>query len=260
VTPAGSGHTGAGSSLRVTIVVPCFNEAGRLDAKAFAAFARADPRVHFVMVNDGSRDATGTVLQDLASRLPGRVTVLSLPVNRGKAEAVRLGMLDAFAGRPDVAGYVDADLATPLSAIPQLVEVFGERPSVEMVFGSRVKLMGRTIVRRPHRHYLGRVFATVVSMVLGLPIYDTQCGAKLFRVTPQVEELFAEPFSSRWIFDVEIVARRMRALRGHPREEMERALFEYPLMEWRDVRGSKLRFSDFVRAIVELAHIGARYR
>jgi dolichyl-phosphate beta-glucosyltransferase len=245
---------------RVTIVVPCFNEATRLDAEAFVSFAHSDPRVDFVMVDDGSRDATGRALQDLASRAPGRFTVLSLPANRGKAEAVRLGMLDAFARRPDFAGYLDADLAAPLTAIPELVEVFRERPAVEMVFGSRVKLMGRTIVRRPHRHYLGRVFATVVSMTLGLPIYDTQCGAKLFRAVPQVEALFAEQFVSRWIFDVEIVARRLRALRGRPRAEMERILFEYPLMEWRDIRGSKLHVTDFGRAVVELARIAVRYR
>jgi dolichyl-phosphate beta-glucosyltransferase len=247
------------TALSVIIVIPCYNEAGRLDVEAFAAFASTATHVDFLMVDDGSRDATGAVLQGLATRLPGRITVLSLPDNRGKAEAVRLGILAAIARRPDIVGYFDADLATPLTAIPQLLEVFRDRPSLEMVFGSRVKLMGRTIVRQPHRHYLGRVFATVVSMVLGLAIYDTQCGAKLFRVTPALEEVFAEPFSSRWVFDVEIVARRARA-RGHPRREMEQLLFEYPLMEWRDVRGSKVRVGDFVRAIEEVARIGVRYR
>jgi glycosyltransferase involved in cell wall biosynthesis len=248
------------SSATTAVVVPCYNEASRLDVAAFHAFAAANRDVEFVMVNDGSGDDTLAVLRAVAARAPEQVRVIDLGVNRGKAEAVRLGMLEAFGRRPRFAGYLDADLATPLSAIPQLVGVFGEHPSVELVFGSRVRLMGRTIVRRALRHYLGRVFATAVSLTLGLPIYDTQCGAKLFRVTPDTEALFAEPFASRWIFDVEIVARRARALGPRPRERMEQLLYEFPLSEWRDVRGSKLRLGDFFRAIAELASIGARYR
>ena len=121
-----------------------------------------------------------------------------------------------------------------------------------MVFGARVKLLGRTVERRRIRHYLGRVFATAASACLALPIYDTQCGAKLFRRTPELMISLAEPFRSRWIFDVELIARFIK-LKGA--RAMSTEIHEYPLEIWTDVAGSKVRPQDFARALYELVQI-----
>jgi hypothetical protein len=86
-----------------------------------------------------------------------------------------------------------------------------------------------------------------------------QCGAKLFRASAELTSILREPFRSRWIFDVEILARIMAKRRGSPQPRMEEAVYELPLQEWHDVRGSKLRPTDFARALSELAVISWIY-
>ncbi len=244
---------------RAVIVSPCYDEERRLRPEGFLAFARAHPEIELTLVNDGSRDGTLALLQSLATESRGRFRVIDQQPNRGKAEAVRRGMRAAFESGAVYAGFWDADLATPLDAIPEFAALLDARADLDIVFGARVKLLGRSVERAAARHYIGRVFATAVSVVLRLGIYDTQCGAKLFRVTPELREVFDEPFASRWIFDVEILARliALRRARGGP--PLEATLYELPLREWRDVAGSKVTPGDFARAAVELAQIYRRY-
>jgi hypothetical protein len=125
--------------------------------------------------------------------------------------------------------------------------------------GARIKLLGRRVVRRASRHYLGRVFATAASLTLDLGVYDTQCGAKLFRVTPGTAEIFAERFISRWIFDVEIIARMIAVHRRRNGVPVERLIYELPLQEWQDVGGSRIKLIDWPIAFVDLMRIYFRY-
>src|SRR4029453_13391013 len=118
-------------------------------------------------------------------------------------------------------------------------ELLDARPDLEMVFGARVQLLGRVIERRALRHYLGRVFATAASLSLGLRVYDTQCGAKLFRPSPAMQALFQEPFTTRWLVDIEILARLIQARRGTNLPQAEDIIYEFPLPEGRDGGGFK---------------------
>jgi hypothetical protein len=168
---------------------------------------------------------------------------------------VRAGILAGLARQPALVGFFDADLSTPLAAVDDFLAVLRTRPAVEFVLGSRVMLMGRDIKRKAARHYFGRAFATAVSHALDLPVYDTQCGAKVLRVTPETGSLFASPFRSPWIFDVELIARYLR-LPIRPGEPARRdRLYELAVPAWHDKPGSKLRWYDFARAAVDLGYI-----
>jgi glycosyltransferase involved in cell wall biosynthesis len=242
---------------RVVLVVPCYDEALRLDVAAFERALGATPRLSLVLVDDGSTDATPDVLRQLAAAHPTRCEVLSLARNVGKAEAVRTGLRHALAGPAAYVGYWDADLATPFDALPDFATALDRRPDCQAVLGSRVRLLGRRIERRTTRHYLGRIFATVASIALRMPVYDTQCGAKLFRASPRLRDVVAEPFTSRWAFDVELIA-RLRAALGAA--DVDEAFCELPLLAWHDVAGSKLRASSALRSGLDLLWIGLRSR
>jgi glycosyltransferase involved in cell wall biosynthesis len=243
--------------VRVIIVVPCYNEERRLPVEAFRQFRSETTKVEFCFVNDGSRDGTLRLLESLQKEDPSRFTALNLDRNRGKAEAVRRGVVASMEKNPDFIGFWDADLATPLSELPSFFAVLRERAEIEMVFAARVRLLGRKISRRPARHYVGRVGATLISSSLGLAVYDTQCGAKIFRVTPAIRQIFEAPFISPWIFDVELIARYVEA---HGRDAAARAIYELPIKEWHDVPGSKVRWVDFLRALNDLRKIHRAYK
>lgn len=238
----------------MALVIPCYNEAERLDVGAFRRFEFPGHSLDLVFVNDGSRDATGELLASVAAADP-RCSVINLERNSGKAEAVRRGVLSA-APSHEYVGFWDADLATPLSELPPFVEIMETHREIEMVFAARVRLLGRQISRRPSRHYLGRVGATLISSTLGLAIYDTQCGAKLFRSSAALRDVFSTPFLSRWIFDVEIIA---RFVQRWGRDRVAHALYEYPIERWHDVKGSKVKSRDFLRALRDLWRIHRAY-
>jgi glycosyltransferase involved in cell wall biosynthesis len=244
----------------IVVVLPCYNEARRLDLQTIENFLRMAPRVVLVFVDDGSTDDTPLLLEQLRQRAPAQVCTLRLSSNRGKAEAVRSGIAIALRRRPEIVGFWDADLATPLEMIHQLAGVLRARPDVQIVMGSRVAMLGRQIRRSSWRHFLGRAFATAASIVLRLPVYDSQCGAKLIRVTPFTAELFSRPFLARWIFDVELLARIVtHANIGSNLPSAGKVLYEHPLESWHDVDGSHLRLADFFAAFGDLLAIYWRY-
>ncbi|MEX0978289.1 MAG: glycosyltransferase [Pirellulales bacterium] len=240
---------------RAIVVVPCYNEARRLNMRAIQDYGRSAEGAELLFVDDGSRDETLELLAHLQGANPRRFSYLHLAKNGGKAEAVRQGVLAAIRSGADYVGFWDADLATPLVDIESFGRVLDAKGHIEMVIGTRMRLLGHAIQRRRWRYLLGRLFANTASLALGVRVFDTQCGAKLFRVTPRLVELFERPFLARWIFDVEIMARLKVARRAAGLAPLWEAMYEFPLDAWRDVAGSTVKSGDFVKAALEMARI-----
>lgn len=230
--------------MKTQIVVPCYNEANRFPPGQAQAFLARDD-VGLILVNDGSSDTTGDLLEAFALPYDDRVVVLNLQCNQGKAEAVRAGMCLAHERGAEITGYMDGDFATPAVEMLRLIEILMESESTEVLLGSRWQHLGADIQRQALRHYGGRVFATLASQVLKLKVYDTQCGAKLFRIGPPLLDALQTPFVSPWAFDVELLGR----LRQHLSESV---FLEVPLNRWVDVDGSKISLMDMVRATLSL--------
>jgi glycosyltransferase involved in cell wall biosynthesis len=231
---------------KTRLIVPCYNEAKRLNPKAFLDALENDANLSFLFVDDGSRDETLNVLKSMKEKNPAQVEVMGLEKNSGKAEAVRRGMLESLEGPFENVGYWDADLATPLAEIAGFCRLL-ESTDVEMVIGSRVRLLGRRVERSALRHYLGRVFATCASILLNIGVYDTQCGAKIFKNGPSLGQVFGKPFKVNWTFDVEMMARFPIVKKTSP-AVVSSQWFELPLAEWVDVEGSKVTLGDFIKS------------
>lgn len=234
----------------IVLVVPCYNEESRLDLEAFEEGAQGEIQILFV--DDGSKDGTVAKISEFIAG-KSNLHLYKCPVNGGKANAVRQGILyvttHKLLSTATWVGYWDADLATPLWEVPNMIQ-YAEfyNTSVAAIWGSRVYRLGSQIYRSPLRHYLGRGFATVIAMLLRVDSYDTQCGAKLFR-RDVLETAFTEPFISNWIFDVEILLRLKGTL-----------LIEYPLRRWADVPGSKVKVHrEILRVFKDILKIRKRY-
>ncbi len=236
------------------IIIPCYNEALRLPSKRILSFLMNNPNVTICFVDDGSTDSTGEVLEAMISACPAQIDSIRLSHNSGKAEAVRQGMLNSLSCTDvEWLGYWDADLATPLEEISHLLQYAA--PSKKLLMCSRVKRLGATIDRHVWRHILGRVMATLISFVLKLPVYDTQCGAKLIR-QEEISHLFSEMFLAKWLFDVEIIVRMQMK---YPAEIVQQCLFEVPVYEWKDISGSKLKLKHMFLSLLEIFRICRKY-
>jgi len=217
-------------------------------------FLEKNIEVSIVFSNDGSTDNTKDILESLKAQFPKRVHIISFESNKGKAAAVRAGILYAHKHvNFDKIAYLDADLSTSLEECLSISQTVKNK--VLFAFGSRILKIDNQIVRKYSRFLIGRILASVISNQLGLSVYDTQCGCKIF--TKDLSYLvFQEHFISRWLFDVEIFHRIIR-IKG--REHMRHVSREIPLQSWIDTGNSKVKLSYFFRLWYDIIKIGSKY-
>ncbi|MGV6801725.1 MAG: glycosyltransferase [bacterium] len=237
------------------VIVPCYNEENRLDFQRIETFQQSYPNIHLLFVDDGSSDSTLDLLTEFHQQHETVTDILALPQNAGKAEAVRQGLNFAIESGARFVGYIDADLATPLESLFDLRRVGELLPDVDVIFGSRQPGLGHKINRTPLRRFVSFTCAKLARLATGLPIKDTQCGAKLFRNTPSLQTALKEKFETGWLFDVELFLRLSATYTGSLSH-----FYEHQLVYWEEVPGSKIGTKEIIRSgIVMLSLIIRRF-
>lgn len=238
------------------VIVPCYNEADRLKFNEFASFLNQNSSYVLCFVNDGSKDDTLNQLlkfQNENSNL--NIIVHNLESNAGKAEAVRQGALRLLEIESVKSmGFLDADLATGFDDYLRLSSALKFR-NLAMVFGSRKMDNSNDIERSGFRKFASMLVGMMIKMIVGMPIKDTQCGAKIFSRSLS-EKVFKKNFQSRWLFDVEIFIRVNNLFKS----ESKNKIAELGLHNWEEVEGSKITLKDSLKFPMQLLEIAYDYR
>ena len=244
--------------MKTAIIIPCYNEETRINKTAFENFIHSSEKYHLCFVNDGSKDKTLDVLKAIQQTDQQKVSVIDMKRNSGKAAAVRAGARYLHT-KSDIEhiGFIDADLSTDFEDFIALDNTLKRNATLKMVFGSRAKdANGDGIKKDPLRAIFSKVIKMCVFLILGLPIQDTQCGAKVFK-KELVAVIYAKSFLSKWLFDVEMFIRLKKYMGG--KTQIMQVIHEQALNRWVHVDDSKLGLKDSLEIPLRLVVIWFNY-
>ena len=183
-------------------MIPAYNEGTRLGATLEKVLAYVHAQgwdAEVIVVNDGSRDSTASIVRAFAAK-DASLRLVENPGNRGKGYSVRNGMLNA---RGRIVLFSDADLSSPIEEAPKLFQAL--EAGADIAIGSRWLRAETQTQRQPlHRQIFGRIFNLLLRITLGLQFADTQCGFKAFK-QPAVQAIFPLQKIERWGFDPEVL-------------------------------------------------------
>jgi len=231
-------------SKELTVIVPCYNEAPRLERFFTLIRENLDCNWEWLFVNDGSTDETATLIENFRRLDPEKLKLESYPENRGKGHAVRTGILAAH-GR--LVGYVDADLSASPLVFDRYLNDEELHAGQRMIVGIRVKTQDGRVKRFQYRHLMGRVFQTYVSIITSLTAYDTQCGFKLIAREP-VQTIAKLMKTDGFAFDVELIL--IAHYMGMHIDEV--------MIPWKEMDHSKIRIPHIIRMALDVLMIRKR--
>jgi hypothetical protein len=146
----------------------------------------------------------------------------------------------------DYVGFLDADLSTDFQDFNALVSVI-ENSDFKIVSGSRMVRVGTNI----NKHTPRQTISVLIQKILGMPLKDTQCGAKIMD-REIASLLFNEKFITKWLFDVEIFM-RMKKIYG--RHSAQKLIYEQPLQRWKPSNSSKAFIKYNTKTISQISQI-----
>ena len=245
--------------MQISVVIPLFNEAESLPELMQwidRVMQTHNYSYEVIMVDDGSKDNTLEILNELAAEHEERISVFNCEKNGGKAEAVRLGMLHLSKIQQfDYIGFLDADLSTNFDDFQDLVATISNS-NFKIVSGSRMSRMGANITKESARAIISKTINFIIRKTLGMEINDTQCGAKIM-TKEIVEKTFQTKFLTRWLFDVEIF---MRMKKVYGLQQAKNLICEQPLKRWIHADGSKLSMKDSFKIVGQIGQIALKYK
>ncbi|MBY0065566.1 glycosyltransferase [Empedobacter falsenii] len=234
---------------KLAIIIPCYNEEFRLDFNE-VDFLLNQPNIDVYFANDGSKDNTvKKINQYLVNK--ENAYLLDYQKNEGKAFTIYKTLITLnLEKKYTYIGYLDADFSTKSTDFIRMYKHL-QNSMHEYIFASRIMLLNSNIKRKKYRHYIGRVILTLINIKYQLGIYDTQCGAKIFSQNI-LNEIIKTPFQTAWLFDAEIFIRLKKnnlLIKG----------IEFPISNWVDVAGSKLKLTDGFEILKELKILYKNY-
>mgnify|MGYP000002579775 FL=1 len=231
---------------QLVLFVPFYNESKREGIVGYINALAALPELSLVLVNDGSTDTTNNILSSFQQP---NIEIYSHAINLGKGNALRVAMLDfQLRNKANFMGYLDCDGAFPIDTVSLFIDSSRKKfldNEILICIASRIKLAGRKVERKEHRHYISRVIITLLGIRYTFMPYDSQSGLKIFRVNEGFENSLRLPFKTKWLFDVELLDRLTK-------KSSSNVIWEEPVQEWRDKPGSHLKIRHVISVAKEL--------
>jgi dolichyl-phosphate beta-glucosyltransferase len=219
----------------LTIVIPSFKEAERLPLFLSTLTKNMPNDISYIIVDDGSPiDDFNLLCERVKPFLNPNVSLLRYDINRGKGGAIEFGLEHA---NTEYVGFLDADGSIPHYEVINLWEYTKSNLHLDLILSSRIKLLGKQIDRSIKRHISGRIFVTYLNFLFNVPVYDSQCGFKIFKLS-LYNSIKSKIINKRWLWDTELLI--LSYLNGFKCAEVA--------IDWKDVQGSKINLiSDAIK-------------